>query len=75
MEIRLNNDDIHDAIRGYLRERNIVDSHTNINIKIAVSRGTNPGASADINILGDAEEVTDTDSEVDTSDKKPLFSD
>jgi len=51
MEIKLNNNDIHAAIRGFLQERNIVDSYTELDIAITVSRGTNSGASADVTIL------------------------
>jgi hypothetical protein len=57
MEIKLNNNDIHAAIRGFLQERNIVESHTDINIAITVSRGVNSGATAEITILEPGEQV------------------
>ena len=60
MEIKLNNNDIHAAIRGFLQERNIVESHTDINIAITVSRGVNAGASAEITILEPGEQVADS---------------
>jgi len=51
MDIKLNNKDIHAAIRGFLQERNIVDSYTELNISFAVTRGATPGASAEVTII------------------------
>lgn len=61
MDIKLNNNDIHAAIRGFLQERNIVDSYTELNISFTMSRGANPGASAEVTII-DATDTADSTS-------------
>ena len=61
MDIKLNNNDIHAAIRGYLQERNIVDSYTDLSISFSVSRGTNAGATAEVTILEAKSEVVESE--------------
>jgi hypothetical protein len=73
MEIRLNNNDIHAAIRGYLQERNIVDSETNIDINIIATRGANPGASAEVTILEPNADMTEVSSAPEKAVKGALF--
>ncbi len=51
MIIKLNNKDIHGAIRGLLQEQNIIDSYTDIETIITVGRGKNAGVSAEVTIL------------------------
>jgi hypothetical protein len=60
MDIKLNNNDIHAAIRGFLQERNIVDSYTELNISFTMSRGANPGASAEVTIVDTADSTSTT---------------
>jgi len=73
MEIKLNNNDIHAAIRGYLQERNIVDSDTKLAINIAVTRGSVPGASAEITILEPNTDTPEVNSAPETIVKGALF--
>ena len=58
MIIKLNNKDIHGAIRGLLQEQNIIDSYTDIETTITVGRGKNAGVSAEITILDKSTEST-----------------
>ena len=51
MIIKLNNKDIHGAIRGFLQDQNIIDSYTDIETTITVGRGKNAGVSAEVTIL------------------------
>ena len=51
MIIKLNNKDIHGAIRGLLQDQNIIDSYTEIDTTITVGRGKNAGVSAEVTIL------------------------
>ena len=58
MIIKLNNKDIHGAIRGLLQEQNIIDSYTDIETIITVGRGKNAGVSAEVTILDKSTEST-----------------
>ena len=58
MIIKLNNKDIHGAIRGLLQEQNIIDSYTDIETTITVGRGKNAGVSAEVTILDKSTEST-----------------
>jgi len=51
MIIKLNNKDIHGAIRGFLQEQNIIDNYAQIDITLTVGRGKNAGVSAEITII------------------------
>jgi hypothetical protein len=51
MIIKLNNKDIHGAIRGLLQDQNIIDSYTEIDTTITVGRGANAGVTAEVTIL------------------------
>jgi len=51
MIIKLNNKDIHGAIRGFLQEQNIIDNYAQIDIALTVGRGKNAGISAEITII------------------------
>jgi len=73
MEIKLNNADIHNAIRGFLQERNIVNDETNIDINITATRGATPGASADITIIESTVATTDEIKIEKTKIKSVLF--
>jgi len=58
MIIKLNNKDIHGAIRGLLQDQNIIDSYTDIETIITVGRGKNAGVSAEVTILDKSTEST-----------------
>ena len=58
MIIKLNNKDIHGAIRGLLQDQNIIDSYTDIETTITVGRGKNAGVSAEVTILDKSTEST-----------------
>lgn len=76
MDIKLNNNDIHAAIRGFLQERNIVDSYTDLNISFSVSRGANAGATAEVTILETKDEVVESEAVTSKSTAKTgLFND
>ena len=70
MIIKLNNKDIHGAIRGLLQDQNIIDSYTDIETTITVGRGKNAGVSAEVTILDKSTESTapkeDTTAQVNT---------
>jgi len=51
MIIKLNDNDIHGAIRSLLRERSIIDNNTEIETTITVGRGKNSGVTAEVVIL------------------------
>ena len=51
MIIKLNDKDIHGAIRSLLRERSIIDNNTEIETTITVGRGKNSGVTAEVVIL------------------------
>jgi len=51
MIIKLNDKDIHGAIRSLLRERSIIDNNTEIDTTITVGRGKNAGVTAEVVIL------------------------
>jgi len=63
MIIKLNNKDIHGAIRGFLQQQNIIDNYAQIDIALTVGRGKNAGVSAEITIIdttnGDTDESLD----------------
>lgn len=76
MDIKLNNNDIHAAIRGFLQERNIVDSYTDLSISFSVSRGANAGATAEVTILEAKSEVVESEAVIPNSSAKTgLFND
>ena len=58
MVIKLNNKDIHLALRAFLQQHNIVDSYTEIDIALTVGRGKNAGVSAEVTILDKSTEST-----------------
>jgi len=60
MIIKLNNKDIHGAIRGLLQDQNIIDSYTDIETTITVGRGKNAGVSAEVTILDKSTDSTIT---------------
>jgi len=55
MIIKLNNKDIHGAIRGLLQDNNIIDNYTEIETTITVGRGANAGVTAEVTIVDNAE--------------------
>ena len=63
MIIKLNNKDIHGAIRGLLQDQNIIDSYTDIETTITVGRGKNAGVSAEVTILDKSTDSTITKEE------------
>tara|TARA_R100000541_G_scaffold11909_1_gene20185 strand:- start:103 stop:363 length:261 start_codon:yes stop_codon:yes gene_type:complete len=65
MIIKLNNKDIHSAIRGLLQDQNIIDSYTEVETIITVGRGKNAGVSAEVTILDNGSEPS-----VESTDKK-----
>ena len=76
MVIKLNNKDIHLALRAFLQQHNIVDSYTEIDIALTVGRGVNAGVTAEITILdssNDDSQVEDTLEE--PASKSSLFAD
>jgi len=66
MIIKLNNKDIHGAIRGLLQDQNIIDSYTEIDTTITVGRGANAGVTAEVTILDNG-----SDPVVETTNKTP----
>lgn len=66
MIIKLNNKDIHGAIRGLLQDQNIIDSYTEIDTTITVGRGANAGVTAEVTILDNG-----SDSVAETANKTP----
>lgn len=58
MIIKLNNKDIHGAIRGLLQDQNIIDSYTEIDTTITVGRGANAGVTAEVTILDNGSDST-----------------
>jgi hypothetical protein len=77
MIIKLNNNDIHGAIRGLLQDKNIIDSYTDIETTITVGRGANAGVTAEVTIIDNAESSTETTDKKASSIKPPsaLFND
>ena len=59
MIIKLNNKDIHGAIRGFLQQQNIIDNYAQIDIALTVGRGKNAGVSAEITIIDTTNSDTD----------------
>ena len=59
MIIKLNNKDIHGAIRGFLQQQNIIDNYAQIDIALTVGRGKNAGVSAEITIIDTTNGDTD----------------
>jgi hypothetical protein len=66
MIIKLNNKDIHGAIRGLLQDQNIIDSYTEIDTTITVGRGANAGVTAEVTILDNG-----SDPVAETTNKAP----
>jgi hypothetical protein len=66
MIIKLNNKDIHGAIRGLLQDQNIIDSYTEIDTTITVGRGANAGVTAEVTILDNG-----SDPVAETANKAP----
>lgn len=66
MIIKLNNKDIHGAIRGLLQDQNIIDSYTEIDTTITVGRGANAGVTAEVTILDNG-----SDPVAETTNKTP----
>ena len=67
MIIKLNNKDIHGAIRGLLQEQNIIDSYTDIETTITVGRGKNAGVTAEVTILDNGNDTATA-----STDNKPV---
>ena len=65
MIIKLNNKDIHSAIRSLLQDQNIIDSYTEVETVITVGRGKNAGVSAEVTILDNGSEPS-----LESTDKK-----
>jgi hypothetical protein len=59
MIIKLNDKDIHGAIRGFLQQQNIIDNYARIDIALTVGRGKNAGVSAEITIIDTTNGDTD----------------
>ena len=77
MIIKLNNNDIHGAIRGLLQDKNIIDSYTDIETTITVGRGANAGVTAEVTIVDKDETSSETADKKATGIKPPtaLFND
>jgi hypothetical protein len=77
MIIKLNNNDIHGAIRGLLQDKNIIDSYTDIETTITVGRGANAGVTAEVTIVDKDETSVEASDKKATSIKPPaaLFND
>ena len=77
MIIKLNNKDIHSAIRGHLQQQNIIDGYTQIDMALTVGRGKNAGVSAEITILDDTngDTTSQEDDVLPQIPKTSLFSD
>ena len=77
MIIKLNNNDIHGAIRGLLQDKNIIDSYTDIETTITVGRGANAGVTAEVTIVDKDETSVEGSDKKATSIKPPaaLFND
>jgi len=77
MIIKLNNKDIHGAIRGLLQDNNIIDSYTEIETTITVGRGANAGVTAEVTIVDNAEVSLESTDKKAKSVKPPaaLFND